>query len=206
MEALPVTPPTGYSPRGGCCSGSTCRVSPSTEHTRTRVPGLAAASERACHVSPRSLTLPQGVQGVTTTAPSPRRVLVPTCGACCRDHLRQYRMVTISHVIAAAKPTSFHGCGSRRRSTSPTSSASTDSLYQEKDPAGSLAGGGGYSVTYRRRRVGRRRDVSCEPRMGHYLMLTARAATSRIVIEEIADSESISSFAQLVSWRSGSWS
>lgn len=36
--------------------------------------------------------------------------------------------------------------------------------------------------------------------MRHYLkMLTARAATSRIVIEEIADSESIRSFAQRVS-------
>src|SRR6476659_5116373 len=38
-------------------------------------------------------------------------------------------MVTISHVSAAAKPTPFHGCGSRTRRTNPTSSASTDSLY-----------------------------------------------------------------------------
>ena len=35
----------------------------------------------------------------------------------------------ISHVSAAAKPTPFQGCGSRRRKTNPTSSASTDSLY-----------------------------------------------------------------------------
>jgi hypothetical protein len=41
----------------------------------------------------------------------------------------QYRIVTISHTIAAAKPTPFHGCGSSRSRTSPTSSATTDSLY-----------------------------------------------------------------------------
>ena len=122
----------------GCCSGSTCRVSPSTEQTRTRVPGMTTASDRACHVSPRSLTLPRGVQGVTTTAPSPRRVLLPTCSACRCDHQRQYRMVTSSHVIAAAKPTPFHGCGSKRRSTSPTSTASTDSLYPKTTTAGEV--------------------------------------------------------------------
>ena len=41
----------------------------------------------------------------------------------------QYRIVTISHTIAAANPTPFHGCGSSRSRTSPTSSATTDSLY-----------------------------------------------------------------------------
>jgi hypothetical protein len=59
-------------------SASTWRVSPSTERTRTRAPRSAATSARARQVSPCSLTLPQGLHGSTTTAPSPRRVLVPT--------------------------------------------------------------------------------------------------------------------------------
>jgi len=110
-------------------SGSTWRVSPSTEQTRTHAPGMTTASERARQDSPPSLTLPQGVQGSITTAPCPSRVPVPTCGACRLDHQTQYRMVTNSHVSATARPTPFHGRGSRRRSANPTRSASTDSFY-----------------------------------------------------------------------------
>jgi hypothetical protein len=91
---------------------------------------------------------------------------VPTSGASRFDQRTPNRMPTIAQTIAAAKPTPFHGCGSRKRRGSPMRSASTKSLYRKRSFIGGRVGAAGWDGCTTRELVTARRCEEAEFRAG----------------------------------------